>query len=80
MTALLAPLPVVLPLLAAAVALVLGRRKAAQRTVSVLALVAVVVVAALLLAGTEATGATAVAIGDWPVPQAIVLVVDRCPR
>ncbi len=77
MTELLAPLPVVLPLLAAAVTLVLGRHQAAQRTVSVLALVAVVVVAALLLAGTEATGATAVAIGDWPAPQAIVLVVDR---
>ncbi len=77
LTELLAPLPVVLPLLGAAVALVLGRYPTAQRVVSVGALVAVVAVAGMLLARADASGSIAVAIGDWPAPQAIVLVVDR---
>ena len=77
MTGALAPLPVVVPLLAAALALLLARYPGVQRVVSVLAIGAVLAVSVALLLLADADGAVAVAVGDWPVPQAVVLVVDR---
>lgn len=74
----LVPLMVLLPLLGAATALILGRRLRAQMAVSTIVLAAVAVIAALLLA--EVDGADAgivVAVGAWPPPFGIVLVVDR---
>ncbi len=77
MTAALAPLPVLVPLLAAALTLLLARFPGVQRVVSLLAIAAVLGVSVTLLFLVDGHGATAVAVGDWPVPQAIMLVVDR---
>jgi len=74
----LAPLPVLLPLLGAAAALLVGgRHPHIQRTLSILVLSAVLTVSVVLLAIADADGAAAVSVGDWPVPLGIVLVVDR---
>ncbi|GAB3317727.1 Na+/H+ antiporter subunit D [Geodermatophilus aquaeductus] len=73
----LAPLPVLLPLLGAAGALLVARRPTFQRTLSTVVLVAVLAVSVALLFIADAEGAGAVSVGGWPVPLGIVLVVDR---
>ena len=74
----LAPLMVLLPLLGAATALILGRRLRAQMAVSTIVLAAVAVIAAVLLAEVDrADAGIVVAVGAWPPPFGIVLVVDR---
>jgi multicomponent Na+:H+ antiporter subunit D len=77
LTSVLAPLPVLLPLLGAAGALLVGRHPRTQRGVSLAVLSAVVVVSVVLLFRTDASGAVAVAVGGWTPPLGIVLVVDR---
>ncbi|GAA1517121.1 multicomponent Na+:H+ antiporter subunit D [Agromyces terreus] len=77
MTAALVPLVVLLPLLGAASALILGRHRRAQVVVSVVALAAVAVIAAVLLAIVDGGEPVAVTVGAWPAPYGIVLVVDR---
>jgi len=76
-TATLVPLVVLLPLLGAAVALILGRRRRAQMAVGVAVLAAVTVIAAVLLVQVDATGPAVVYIGAWDAPWGITLVVDR---
>jgi multicomponent Na+:H+ antiporter subunit D len=74
----LTPLPVLLPLLGAALALLVGgRHPRLQRTLSILVLSAVLAVSVTLLLLADAEGAEAVSVGGWPVPLGIVLVVDR---
>jgi multicomponent Na+:H+ antiporter subunit D len=73
----LAPLPVLLPLLGAAGTLLVGRHPRTQRAVSLLVLTAVLAVSVALLLQADEAGATAVSVGGWPVPLGIVLVVDR---
>lgn len=73
----LVPLPVVVPLLGAALTLGLARRPAARRTVSTVALALNVVVAGMLLALTTAGGPLVINIGGWPPPLGIVLVADQ---
>jgi multicomponent Na+:H+ antiporter subunit D len=73
----LAPLPVLLPLLGAAGALLAGGHPTFQRTLSTVVLAAVLGVSVALLLIADAEGATAVSVGGWPVPLGIVLVVDR---
>ena len=72
----LVPLPVILPLFGAGLALALYGRPKLQKTVSVtvLALVLAVSVALLVLARS---GPLVVDVGDWAAPVGIVLVVDR---
>ncbi len=77
MTAALVPLVVLLPLLGAASALILGRHRRAQMAVSTTVLASVVVIAALLLVAVDAGEPTVVAVGGWEAPFGIVLVVDR---
>lgn len=77
MMAVLVPLVVLVPLLAAALTLVLGRRARPQRIVAALALVVVLGLSVALLIGVDAGGAVVVEAGDWPAPYGIVLVVDR---
>ena len=77
MTSVLTPLPVLLPLLGAACALLVGRHPRTQRTLSILVLSAVLAVSVALLVLADANGAEAVSVGGWPVPLGIVLVVDR---
>ncbi|SNS94343.1 multisubunit sodium/proton antiporter, MrpD subunit [Geodermatophilus saharensis] len=73
----LAPLPVLLPLLGAAGALLASGHPTFQRTLSLVVLTAVLAVSVVLLLVADAEGAGAVSVGGWPVPLGIVLVVDR---
>jgi len=73
----LVPLPVVIPLLGAAVTLMLTRFPQAQRLVSLAALSGVLGVAIALLAVVADDGPRVVAVGAWPVPIGIVLVADQ---
>ncbi|MFC0449070.1 Na+/H+ antiporter subunit D [Rhodococcus jostii] len=73
----LAPLPVLVPMLAAAATLVLGRRPRAQRIITLVALIAVLVVSGLLLFLADRDGTTAIQVGGWDSPIGITLVVDR---
>ena len=73
----LAPLVVLVPLFAAGLTLVVGRRARAQRIISLAALVIVVVIGAILLGGVDSAGTVVVEVGGWQAPFGIVLVVDR---
>ncbi|WP_308797372.1 Na+/H+ antiporter subunit D [Agromyces silvae] len=74
----LVPLVVLLPLIGAAINLILGRHRRAQMAVSATVLSAVAVIAAtLLLMVDEADQGVSVAVGAWEAPWGIVLVVDR---
>jgi multicomponent Na+:H+ antiporter subunit D len=74
----LVPLLVTLPLLGAAIALIAGRHRRTQVTVSIATLTITMVIAAVLLVYVDAAGLPiAVSVGGWPVPFGIVLYVDR---
>lgn len=73
----LIPLPVLIPLLAAAVTLILGRRPRAQRWVTVIALVATLAVTVALLYLADRDGIEVMQVGGWDAPIGISLVVDR---
>ena len=73
----LLPLPVALPLLAAALNVLLAGRQRVQRTVSLLTLTTVLVIAVLLLREADASGPAVVQLGGWAAPAGISLVADR---
>ncbi|MGY1659719.1 Na+/H+ antiporter subunit D [Geodermatophilus sp. SYSU D00705] len=77
MTSVLTPLPVLLPLLGAAVALLTSGHPRTQRILSLAVLTAVLAVSVTLLLIADADGPVSVSVGGWPVPLGIVLVVDR---
>lgn len=72
----LVPLPVLIPLLAAGLALALARRPRAQRVISVAALVLTLAVSVVLLVGAD-DGPLVVDVGGWAAPVGISLVADR---
>lgn len=82
-SAVLTPLPVLIPTLAAAVTMFAGRRPRLQRVIALAALSAVVAVCAALLYLTDRDGTLALHVGGWgPTdaglgPLGITLVVDR---
>ncbi|QSB07111.1 Na+/H+ antiporter subunit D [Natronoglycomyces albus] len=71
------PLPVLLPLLGAAVTLMVPRRSHLQRAVSTVVLSATLLAAIILLVYTWTEGPAVVAIGAWAPPVGIVLVADK---
>ena len=73
----LTPLPVLIPMLAAALTLVLGRRPRAQRFLTLVALTAVVVISSMMLYLADRDGTSALQVGGWDSPLGISLVVDR---
>ena len=73
----LVPLPVLLPLLGAALTLMASRSPAVQRAVSTVALTAVVAVAVALVVLTDRHGTQVLWIGAWQEPLGIALVGDR---
>ena len=73
----LVPLPVVMPLFGAALTLMMAGRPRAQRTVSLTALTATLLVSAALLYLTTTGGPLVVAVGGWVAPLGIVLVADQ---
>jgi multicomponent Na+:H+ antiporter subunit D len=74
---LLVPLPVILPLFAAGLNLMLHQRQIAQRLVSTVTLAVVVALAALLVYQADTEGPQVMWIGAWPEPLGISLVADR---
>ena len=79
----LTPLPVLVPMLAAATTLFAGRKPRLQRAITVLALSVVLMVSATLLRLADRDGTIALQVGGWgPTepgmgPLGITLVVDR---
>ncbi|MFA1547346.1 Na+/H+ antiporter subunit D [Actinomadura chokoriensis] len=73
----LVPLPFVLPLLGAALALLARRRRIWLRVLGPLAVAGVVAVSAALVAAVARNGVLAVQTGGWAAPLGITLVVDR---
>ncbi len=75
----LVPIAVLLPLLGAALTLVLSKHPTAQRRISSATLLALVVVAAVLVREVDAHGPITVWVGAWGLPDGvgIVLVADR---
>ncbi len=73
----LVPLPVVLPLGGAALSILVGRHRAAQRLVSLSVLAATLVISVVLLVRADRDGFVAHDAGGWSADLGIVLVVDR---
>ncbi len=69
--------PIALPLAGAALAIVVGRSRAAQRVVAVTSLTAVLGVAIALLVAVDRDGAAVTQVGGWPAPFGITLIADR---
>lgn len=69
-------LPILIPLVSAALALFARNRVAVQRTSCVVATAALLVVTGLLLARVWTHGVQATHIGNWPAPFGIALVAD----
>ena len=81
--AVLAPLPVLIPILGAAATMFAGRRPRLQQVVALVALAAMTAVCAALVYVVDHSGTVAVHVGGWGQtepgmgPLGIVLVVDR---
>jgi multicomponent Na+:H+ antiporter subunit D len=73
----LVTLPVLLPLLGAALSIGFGRSRQAQRVIGVVTLLGVTGVSAALLAHVDREGIAAVQVGGWDAPVGITLVADR---
>ncbi|WP_165066534.1 Na+/H+ antiporter subunit D [Marisediminicola senii] len=73
----LVPLVVLIPLVASALALIVGRRPGVQRLLTIGALTAVLVISVILLVVVDGDAPLVMELGGWEVPFGIVLVVDR---
>ncbi len=73
----LVAIPVVVPLVAAGLCMLVGRSRAAQRAISLTALTASAVAAVVVLVGVDRDGTVVVDAGGWGGPFGIVLVADR---
>jgi len=71
------PLPVLIPLIGAALTVVFGRWRILQRIISVSCLVALVPISAILLWKADDVGFVVQVGGGWTAPLGIALVVDR---
>ncbi|GAA1874556.1 Na+/H+ antiporter subunit D [Pseudonocardia ailaonensis] len=73
----LVTLPVLLPILGAALTVLASRSARLQRLIGIVVLTAVSAVAAVLLVAADRAGPVVVELGGWPAPVGIVLVADR---
>ena len=73
----LLPLPVILPLLGAAISILAGRWASAQRVVSITVLSIVTAVSVAILLDVDQNGPLATQGGGWEAPLGISLVADR---
>src|SRR4051794_40122002 len=73
----LVPLVVLVPLVGAATALILGKSPRAQRLVAISALAIVLVIGSIMLWVVDTTGPLIMEVGGWAAPFGIVLLVDR---
>lgn len=72
----LLPLPILIPLATAIIALLFWKHRRTQRMVSVIGAAALLVAAVALLVTIKRHGIQATQIGDWPAPFGITLVAD----
>jgi multicomponent Na+:H+ antiporter subunit D len=70
-------LPIVVPLIGAALSIMFGRSRATQRTISVSILLMIVVASVVLLVEVDRNGPISMQAGGWPAPMGITLVADR---
>jgi multicomponent Na+:H+ antiporter subunit D len=70
-------LPVLLPILGAALSVMVGTSVHVQRVLGLATLTAVATVAAVLLVTADRSGPVVVALGGWAAPVGIALVADR---
>jgi multicomponent Na+:H+ antiporter subunit D len=70
-------LPILLPLLGAALSVIVGRSRRAQRVVSLVVLGTITVTSVLLLVRVDQDGIDSVQAGGWEAPIGITLVADR---
>ncbi|TWF79373.1 multisubunit sodium/proton antiporter MrpD subunit [Pseudonocardia hierapolitana] len=70
-------LPVLLPMLGAALSIVGSRSATLQRVVGIVVLAAVAALAGALLVATDQQGPIVAELGGWPAPVGIALVADR---
>ncbi|HEU4866429.1 MAG TPA: Na+/H+ antiporter subunit D [Actinomycetota bacterium] len=73
----LVPLPIVLPLVGAALSILAGRSRVAQRAIGILVLGALVAASITLLMEVDRNGTVVAHAGGWPGPMGITLVADR---
>jgi multicomponent Na+:H+ antiporter subunit D len=73
----LVPLPVVLPLAGAALSILVGRSRVAQRVIGITVLASLVAVSIALLVEVDREGTLVTEAGGWPGPMGITLVADR---
>lgn len=73
----LVPLPIVVPLVGAAVSILVGRSRPAQRVVGIVVLGSLVVVSVILLVTVDRDGTLVAEAGGWRAPMGITLVADR---
>ncbi|MBT8247385.1 MAG: Na+/H+ antiporter subunit D, partial [Acidimicrobiia bacterium] len=73
----LATLPVIIPIAAAALALVSIRRPLVRRIVGLASSAAYLAIAVWLVIAVDGSGTIVAAQGDWPAPLGIPLVADR---
>lgn len=70
-------LPVLLPLLGAALSLMVGRFPSVQRVLSLIFLSSIVVIASVLVARIDAQGPIVLQLGGYAAPFGITLIADR---
>jgi multicomponent Na+:H+ antiporter subunit D len=73
----LVPAVVLIPLIGAALTLLIGHRPRFQRIVAITALAAVLAAGSVLLVAVDGAGPIVMDVGGWEPPFGIVLVVDR---
>jgi multicomponent Na+:H+ antiporter subunit D len=73
----LVTLPVLLPLVGAALSILFGRSRRVQRTIALSTLTAVLGMAVALLVEVDRHGPVSVQAGGWPAPVGITLIADR---
>jgi multicomponent Na+:H+ antiporter subunit D len=73
----LVSLPILLPLLGAAVSIAAGHRRRLQRLIGFVTLASVSVITLILLIRVDDEGLHVVHMGQWPAPLGITLVADR---
>ncbi len=73
----LIPLPVLLPAIAAALALLFGKHVNFQRTIAIITLIMLMVLNGSMILVTDLEGIQTVQLGGWDAPIGITLVADR---
>jgi multicomponent Na+:H+ antiporter subunit D len=69
--------PIVLPLIGAALSILVGRYRSAQRVIALTVLSITTVLSVVLLVEVDRDGPVVVEAGAWPAPLGITLVADR---